>query len=237
MKVLIAYPNMEFVKQIREQISKICEIKVARDGCEALELCRTYAPDLLVLDLEMPQMDGLSILRAVRASGLNPTIMAISVCAESAYAQRQLVQLGVQYVLPKPCTATAVVARLYEMMLMHAGTVWNDVDEVSSIMLSLGLRMNLSGFKHTCDAVLMLLDDEAKQITKCIYPELAVRCGNTAVSIERVIRSVITDAWKRRDDNVWKMYFKPDRNGQIPCPSNAYFISRISMCVQRRKIG
>ena len=45
------------------------EVEIARDGLEAVDLCRRYRPDLVVLDLMLPGIDGLEVCRRISASG------------------------------------------------------------------------------------------------------------------------------------------------------------------------
>ena len=236
-KVLIADQRTAIVKLICSQLAGKCQIMTATNGKHVLDLCREFQPDLLVLDMELPHLDGLSVLRTIRTSGLNVQVLACTVCTDSVYAMRQMVNLGVQYFLPKPSTVAATVTRIHEMILDIQGHTWSMEDEANSLLLTLGMRMNLGGYACTREAILTMLGDENKQVTKVVYPEVALKCGGTAKRIERVIRCAIIDAWEHRDESVWRMYFKPNRNGEIPCPSNSYFISRMSMCINQRKIG
>ena len=237
LKVLIADQRIPFAKEVAKHLSGHCEIKQCHDGSRTLEYCRKFKPDILFLDMEMPHLDGLSIIRAILDSGMKIEILACTVCVDSPYAMRQLVHLGVRYILPKPCTVAAAVARLYEMMVTHSDICWDVENEINCLMLSLGLRMDLNGYPCLREAIIQMLQDHSKQVTKSVYPEVAKKFGGDGKRIERVIRSVIEDAWKRRDENVWNMYFNQMKNGEIKCPTNGYFISRMVMCIENRKIG
>lgn len=237
MKVLIADQRIHFVKEVAKQLSGQCVVKQCCDGSKALECCRKFKPDIILLDMEMPLLDGLSMIRAIHASGIKTDILAVTACTDSPYAMRQMVHLGVQYFLPKPCTVAAAVARLYEMIVSHGQQDWDIESEVNSLMLSLGFRMDLSGYPCLREAIIQMLLDHSKQVTKAVYPEVALKCGGNGKRVERAIRSVIMDAWKRRDENIWSMYFNQVKNGEIKCPSNGYFISRMSMCIDNRRIG
>lgn len=237
MKVLIADQRIQFAKEVAKQLSGQCVVKQCHDGSKTLECCRKFKPDILLLDMEMPHLDGLSIIRAIHACGIKVDVLAVTACTDSPYAMRQLVHLGVQYFLPKPCTVAAAVTRLYEMIVSRSERDWNIEAEVNSLMLSLGLRMNLNGYSCLREAIIQKLQDDSKQVTKAVYPEVASKYGGNGKRVERAIRSVIMDAWKRRDDNVWSMYFNQVKNGETKCPTNGYFISRMSMCIDNRKIG
>lgn len=236
-KILIADQRASFTKSVASQISGKCIVKTCNDAKKALMHCRRLQPDLLVLDMEMPGMDGLRMIQAIQNSGLHMEILAITACTESEYVLRQFVQYGVQFILPKPCTVTAAVARIYEMLLMECGQNRNLEEDINSLVLSLGFRMDLGGYACLLEAIVQMMADSSRQLTKAIYPAVAEKYGGDGKRIERVIRSLIKDAWKRRDDAIWEMYFSPDRNGEIPCPTNGYFISRMAMCLNNRKIG
>lgn len=237
MRVLFANQNTEFMKSVSDRLSKVCDFKLTNDGQKVLDLCCTYKPKLLVLDMELPRMDGMSILRAIRSCGQPIEVIAVTVCSESDYVLRQLAQLGVRYILPKPCTAAAAASRIYEMMIMEENRSWSAEEEANSLLLSLGMRMNLGGYVCAQEAIKMLLQDDSLQLTKSIYPAIAEKLGKTPESVERVIRSAVKDAWRRRDERLWNMYFKSDRSGHTACPTNGYFISRLCMCIAGRKIS
>lgn len=237
MKILIADQRPQVCKAVIDQFGKQHEIKVTADGERALTLCRKIVPDVLLLDMELPRLDGLSILRAIRSAGLHTLVIVSSSCIDSDYVMRQLVQLGVKYFLPKPCVNSAVVNRVYEMICMAENRTWNIEDEVNSLLLSLGMKMTLSGYPCIRDALIMLMQDNSRQLTKYIYPEIALKYGGSADRIERVMRTAISSAWKRRDENMWRMYFEADRNDVLKCPTNGHFLARLSLCVDRRKIG
>lgn len=237
MKILIADQRPLLIKALADQFGKQHEIKIVSSGEKVLPLLKRLKPDLLLLDMELPNMDGLSILRAIRVIGLNVVVLVSTVCVDSDYVMRQLAQFGVKYILPKPCVNAAVVSRVYEMICMVENRPWTAEDEVNSILISLGMKTNLSGYKCVRDALMMLMEDNSRQLTKDVYPEIALRHGGMASRIERVIRTSIKSAWKRRDDSMWRMYFDPDRNNEIQCPTNGLFLSRLSMHGKCRKIS
>ena len=61
-----------------------------------------------------------------------------------------------------------------------------------------------------------------------LYPEVAARCNGTPSQVERSIRSAIATAWKNRDETLWRRYFMPDKEGTVPKPTNADFITRVA---------
>lgn len=237
MKLLIADRLKTFCDAVSEQFSCGHTVKTCYDGRQLMDLCRSYEPDILVLDMEMPYIDGIGFLYALSTSGRKMDIVATTACLHSDYVFQTLVRLGVQCILPRPCTVAAVVSRVYDMIAWHGENIRQVEAEVNSLLLQFGFRMSLSGYECLYEALVLMLQDPRQQVTKVIYPEVAVKCGGNAKRVERAIRCVIRDAWKHRDDSLWRMYFSPDQNGVVNCPANSYFMSRMVMCLDNRKIG
>ena len=79
--VLLADANEEFRKLLRETIGETNEFTVVADvgtGTEALKLMEQYHPDLLLMDVVLPEVDGLSILKQSRAKEDGPKVILIS---------------------------------------------------------------------------------------------------------------------------------------------------------------
>lgn len=236
-KILIANKSEDIVKPLQQMLPKAWSFSCCTDGEKVLEKCRTYQPDVLYLDLDIPRLDGIGVLKMIQALGLNIDVIVTSVCAQSNYVMQSLVSLGVQYVLPKPCTVAAVAARMQEIAVLREGRQWTAYDEINNLLLSFGFKMSLGGYPCIQEAILSYLKDGSKQITKTVYPEVASKCGGNAKRVERVIRSAIQDAWKRREEPIWRSFFTPDSTGNLQCPSNSYFLSRMAMCIKNRKVG
>lgn len=236
-KILFADKTEGLVKPVRQMLPREWIYRSCSDGEKVLELCRSFQPDILYIDLDLPRLDGIGVLRAVRALGLNVDVIATSVCAQSNYVMQTLVSLGVQYILPKPCTAAAVAARMQEIAVLREGREWTAYDEINSLLLSFGFKMSLGGYPCIQEAILSYMKEGSRQITKTVYPEVAAKCGGSAGRVERAIRCAIFDAWKRREEPVWRMFFTPERDGKLQCPSNSYFISRVALCLRNRKIS
>ena len=85
-------------------------VQVARDGVSGLRLARTGAPDLVLLDLMLPGMDGIEVCRQLRRSGTTPVIM---LTARDAEVDRVLgLELGADDYITKPFSIREVLARI-----------------------------------------------------------------------------------------------------------------------------
>jgi two-component system alkaline phosphatase synthesis response regulator PhoP len=91
----------------------------ALDGARALELARTFAPDLIVLDLMLPRVDGLEVCRMLRASSQVPIIMLTARTTERDKLAG--LALGADDYLTKPFSPRELVARV-EAVLRRSGS-------------------------------------------------------------------------------------------------------------------
>ncbi len=78
------------------------EVRFARNGLEALELLKPFAPDVITLDIHMPQMDGLACLDRIMIERPCPVVMVSTLTAEGAEATLEAFRLGAVDFVPKP---------------------------------------------------------------------------------------------------------------------------------------
>lgn len=90
------------------------DVKQAADGQEALDVLEAYAPDLVITDLNMPRLDGLGLVRALRARGSNLPVLVLSAHNEESY-QTAAAELGVSGFLFKPLKVDKVAAAVTEV--------------------------------------------------------------------------------------------------------------------------
>jgi DNA-binding response OmpR family regulator len=86
-------------------------VVVARDGEEALELARSHKPDLMVLDLMLPRLSGMEVIRRLRADGVDVPILVLSSKSEEADKVAAL-SLGADDYVTKPFGVAELVARI-----------------------------------------------------------------------------------------------------------------------------
>ena len=130
---------------------------------------------------------------------------------------------------------TRTIGRTLDHALFFARRLQNcdPICVIIAILIELGFKTDLDGFGYLKHSIAQFLREPGHLATD-IYP-LVIEMYSTkinSVQMDNAIRTVIDDAWKRRDDEVWSYYFQPDRNGRIRRPSNAEFISRIAVFVE-----
>lgn len=118
-KVLIADSSEEFSCRLKETLkgNEAYEVVgIANDGEQALEQVKRLQPDILVLDLMLAKRDGISILKAMNNLDRKPLVLATS-GFWTEYVGTTVANLGVRYLMLKPCDMTALVERLDEIRL------------------------------------------------------------------------------------------------------------------------
>jgi two-component system alkaline phosphatase synthesis response regulator PhoP len=97
------------------------DVITAVDGEEALELCLSETPDLLITDYQMPFMTGLELCTALRASG--KTIPAILLTARGFDIEvDEMVEAGIAAVLAKPFSPREVLAKVQSLLAPAAAS-------------------------------------------------------------------------------------------------------------------
>lgn len=228
-KLLITNTSEDFCNAVAELLDEVFDIRLCCEGNRALELIKSFRPDVVCLDMTLSGLDGLSILESVLSSGLNPTVLVISDYL-SEYVIHNLNRMGVSFVMRKPCAVSAVASRLVDIQAQRKQIIKNPLaekDPMESILVSLGIRFK--GKNHAClkEALRIYMQDPGQAITKELYPAVASVCGGNANQVEKAIRDAIKTAWQYRDNVFWQRFF-PEYCKAEKCPSNGKFIDSIS---------
>lgn len=226
-KLLIADANEEFRMALAEQLRGAYVVRVCADGKQALQMLRSMKPDVLVIDLMLPELDGISLLQRAVQEGLRPMVLATTRFAND-YVVNAAVRLGVGYVMVKPCDVRATVARIRDLTQPQENAAPSETDpetQVTNMLLSLNIPTKRRGFACLREAVLEAMRDPAQLVTKELYPKVARLCDGNTKQVERCIRSAIIAAWEQRDEETWRLYFQPGKDGHLARPTNAEMIS------------
>jgi len=228
-KLLIADASEEFTVELTEALKNHCHVLVCSDGENALRLLRSERPQVLITDTMLPGLDGITMLQTALREKILPQVLAITT-HRSTYILNALQQLGVSYVMCKPCKTSAVAERAIDLMEQAGSSAFQGDLRCTVTQTLLALRMSPKqrGYDCTREALLCLVNDRRLSMTKELYPAVAERCSGNAKQVEKAIRDAITQAWKTQDREVWLRYFKPCADGTIPKPSNAAFLTRMA---------
>ena len=235
-RVVLADASEEYRAVLAEELEKTGEFQVVgstADGTEALALVEAMKPEILLLDLVLPGMDGLSILSRLREMGdERPAVITLSsFCSQQTVARAGM--LGAAAFLAKPCTHEAVLENMRllfsdeEEEELHAPGLEN---LVTSIIHEVGVPAHIKGYQYVREAIMISVEDMdvINSVTKVLYPEVAKRFGTTPSRVERAIRHAIEVAWDRGDLETLQKFFGYTVSNAKGKPTNSEFIAMIS---------
>ena len=200
-RVFIADASAEYTELLRTALEREGDFLVtgtALRGDQALKALEAGGIDLLVTDLLLPGLDGLSLLRELKASGNLPHVIVVSGFFNDRIA-RIVSGLADNY-LPKPCRTEELISHIRESVLGRGRAFVRSYDVlVSRLLIDCGLLPHLNGFAYLRDGILRALDDRSllRGVTKSLYRDIARQHGTNAACVERSIRSAVAQAWVR----------------------------------------
>lgn len=115
--VLLADNCSEFTKLFSDYLSlnpNINIVGITADGAETVELLRQTRPDVLLLDLVMPRVDGLEVLRRISSEKERPKVLVVSALGSEEVTRRAL-ELGADFFFIKPLNLEAVLSKILEI--------------------------------------------------------------------------------------------------------------------------
>lgn len=96
------------LKYIQLHTERFDQIYEAENGQEAIDILLKYQPDILLLDVQMPQKTGIDVMKEAKRAGLNPVVVILSGYDEFQYAQ-QAIRFGAKEYLLKPVRAKDIL--------------------------------------------------------------------------------------------------------------------------------
>lgn len=227
LKILVADSSEIFCQALTDTLRGNYRVRTCRDGNEGLEILRTFHADILILDLMLSGLDGITLLQRISQTQLRPMVLATTRYV-SEYILDSAERLGIGYLMIKPCDTDAVAARVADMTQRMKVPVFTGPDlrtQVSNMLLSLRFSTKLRGYGYLREAVLLMAKNPGQSITKELYPAVAKHFRVTPAQVERSIRSALQQAWQRREGTAWQLYFSTGNTGCPERPSNGALIS------------
>ncbi len=236
--VLIADNSEDFCSQLSAMLQQTPGFQVlgtVNDGEACLRALSEQQPDVLVLDLMLPKRDGISILRTLAAGEKRPITLATSGFV-TEYVANTAANLGVRYLMLKPCDITALVERLEEIRGGAERKAIRRLDKtgietmVTSIIHEIGVPAHIKGYQYLREAIIIAVNDMdvINAITKVLYPQVAKTFQTTPSRVERAIRHAIEVAWDRGDLDTLQKFFGYTGSNTKGKPTNSEFIALIA---------
>jgi two-component system response regulator (stage 0 sporulation protein A) len=248
-KILIADDNREFNELLSEYLSKEEDMEItgnAFNGKEVLELVKEKNPDIILLDIIMPHLDGIGVLEELNKMELSPKAKVIMLTAfgHENITQRA-VELGASYYILKPFNLEVLAERIRQLGKVPAGDgkiqanpvknmqIRKDngyIEEITQIIHEIGIPAHIKGYLYLRDAISMVAEEIELlgSITKILYPRIAQKYETTPSRVERAIRHAIEVAWARNNIDTIKKFFGYTINTEKGKPTNSEFIALVA---------
>lgn len=219
----------------------------AHDGVEALRMIRDEAPELVILDIILPRLDGIGVLEELRHSQIPaPRVVVFSAVGQDTLT-RHASELGACAYFLKPFSMEVFRKRLDKLMRVAPAGPPEGADktledtigiEITRLLHQMAIPPHIKGYRYLRESVAMVVRDVnlINQITCRIYPHVAGMFDTTPSRVERAMRHAIEVAWNRcRVETIEKVFgYTVSLNKDKP--SNGEFIAMIADKV-RLKFG
>ncbi len=258
LSILIADDNQEFSYTLSSYINgqeDMEVVAVAKDGNEAVEMIQNTTPDVVLLDVIMPHLDGLGVLEKVnnRIIDKKPICIMLSAVGQDKITQKAICN-GADYYIVKPFDIEVLIQRIKEIKYFKPNQTANplitretkqkyiELSEseskkeenlealVTNVIHEVGVPAHIKGYQYLREAIMMVVNDidVINQITKSLYPKIAFKYGTTPSRVERAIRHAIEVAWGRGEQNAVESIFGYTISAAKGKPTNSEFIAMIA---------
>lgn len=249
-KVAIADDNLELVKMMEAFFEKQSDIELlftATNGKVCIKMLEEHKPDVLLLDVIMPHLDGVGVLEAM----YNDSELAnVSVIMLTAFGQDDVMKLaasyGASYFMLKPFEFDQLIHKVKyvannkmqpekKFSILEPGHV-KKMDQrqldttITAIIKEIGVPAHIKGYSYLREAIQMVYYDIELlgSVTKILYPEIAKKFDTTPSRVERAIRHAIEVAWNRGSFEAISEMFGYTVHHMKSKPTNSEFIAMIA---------
>ena len=248
-KILIADENSSGRALIKDCFMRAgCRyIEEATNGEEALAKIGRMHPDVVIIDIWMSKVDGLSVVRSAKSLSYGndkPPVMIMTSPISNQNIFVQALQAGAELCLIKPINQSNLIEYVDSMLKNRnqkadaptaekPNTADNTPDieaQVTRIIHQIGVPAHIKGYQYLRTAILLTVKDSdiINSVTKVLYPSVAKKYQTTTSRVERAIRHAIEVAWDRGDVDTLKSYFGYTIQNNRGKPTNSEFIAMIA---------
>ena len=247
-KILIADENSSGRALIKDCFMRVgCRyIEEAVNGEDALSKIGRMHPDVVIIDIWMSKVDGLSVVRSAKALSYGndkPPVIIMTSPISNQNIFVQALQAGAELCLIKPINQSNLIEYVESMLKNRsqkpAAVKENsessdntpDIEaQVTRIIHQIGVPAHIKGYQYLRTAILLTVKDSdiINSVTKVLYPSVAKKYQTTTSRVERAIRHAIEVAWDRGDVDTLNSYFGYTIQNNRGKPTNSEFIAMIA---------
>lgn len=247
-KVLIGDDSREFGVSAADALRGMGFFCITRpkDGSVLLEAIKDESPDVVIVDLSMPNLDAIELIKKVGRNAQKKPVFIVTSSCNNAFAERQVMQAGAAYYIIRPVDPKILGDRINSLLgydflddrvqpLPVNREISRDV-VVTEMIHQLGVPAHIKGYHYLRSAILHCIEDSEmlECVTKLLYPTVADEFQTTPSRVERAIRHAIEIAWDRGDIETLNSYFGFTVNTGKGKPTNSEFIALIADRIKLR---
>lgn len=247
-RIVLVDDNREFCQLLEEYLNEqeaFTVVGVAYNGVDGLKLVKEKEPDVLILDLIMPHLDGIGVMEEMaRVNMVNDVKTIILTAFGQEEVTKRVVELGANYYIMKPFDLDKLVDRIHQMMNPPKGSssgyaisknpsTKKPIDlnvRITEVMHHLGVPAHIKGYIYLREAIELVINDIEflGAVTKELYPSVAEKYNTTPSRVERAIRHAIEVSWDRGNVAALSKYFGSTVSVTSGKPTNSQFIAKIA---------
>lgn len=243
-KILIVDEDKNFTENLENYIKSMNDIEcvgTVGDGLTALDVIKEKRPDAIIVDLILPKLDGLGILRSISENDTYKPIIIVNSVSSLPSLCEVAAKYGAAYFMVKPqanetiCDIVRDLSGISREKAIKPMGIINDrgIDLetiVTEYIHDLGVPAHIKGYHYLRTAIMMVVKDMdlLNYITKELYPEIAKAYQTTSSRVERAIRHSIEVAWTRGKPQVMNEVFGYTINTGKGKPTNSEFIAMVA---------
>ena len=243
-KVIIADDNLAYRDVLREMLENEKDMEFigfADDGLQAVAATEENCPDVLLMEITLPKIDGLEVLKRLKEemSDRIPTIILFSHFINDHTAS-EAARMGAAYLMAKPFDTGVLIERIRQFKgnqqtararsRYQPPMSYNSLEaEVTATIHEIGVPAHIKGYKYLREAIMMTVKDMEviNAVTKVLYPSVAKKFNTTSSRVERAIRHAIEVAWDRGNVEVLQSVFGYTVSNVKGKPTNLEFIAML----------
>lgn len=237
-KVLMIDDNVQLIEAVKEYFKSSRQIEIieeAYDGFEGFKKVEKSICDVVVLDLIMPNKDGLYVLEQMKKNNINKKVI-VATSYNTQEVIREVSDYGVNYYILKPFDFTDLEKRILDLANKKKNSKNIDLHHnniqisITKILHELGIPSHIKGYQYIRDGVCMIFENPNMigGITKELYPELASKFDTTVSRVERAIRHAIEVSWNRGNWDLMEEIFGNSVDIDRAKPTNSEFIVTVA---------
>ncbi|WP_042145852.1 sporulation transcription factor Spo0A [Paucisalibacillus sp. EB02] len=235
---------INLMEEFFEEQPDIEVVGIAYNGKDCLTLVEEKKPDVLILDIIMPHVDGLAVLNMLREKGKpsnDPHVIMLTAFGQEE-VMKKAVDLGASYFILKPFDLENLAEQIRQVngrtVLSNRSTIGvkkerkkKDLEaSITNIIHEIGVPAHIKGYMYLREAITMVYNDIELlgSITKVLYPDIAKKFNTTSSRVERAIRHAIEVAWSRGNIDSISALFGYTVSISKAKPTNSEFIAMVA---------